>query len=104
MEINNLLYINANLNNDLGSPYNTKFNNITECCFDRAKRSDVQLRSYVDPDLMEQIASKYKNEKKKFINLVPNDKKKYRGERCKIGTMKSGEVAILVRWYLSHKS
>lgn len=81
LEINNLLYINANLNNDLGSPYNTKFNNITECCFDRAKRSDVQLRSYVDPDLMEQIASKYKNEKKKFINLVPNDKKKGSGRK-----------------------
>lgn len=81
LEINNLLYINANLNNDLSSPYNTKFYNITECCFEHANLSDVQLQSYVDPDLMEQIASKYKNEKKKSISLAPNDKKKRSGRK-----------------------
>ena len=81
LEINNLLYINANLNNDLSSPYNTKFYNITECCFEHAILSDVQLQSYVDPDLMEQIASKYKNEKKKSISLAPNDKKKRSGRK-----------------------
>ena len=81
LEINNLLYINANLNNDLGSPYNTKFYNITDCCFDHAMRSDVQLHSYVDPDLMEQIASKYRNDKKKSINLPSIDNNKGKGRK-----------------------
>lgn len=75
LEINNLLYINANLNNGLGM----WCNNITEYCIDRAVGSDVQLQCYVDSDLMDQIASKYKNENKKSISLSPNDKKKGKG-------------------------
>ena len=75
LEINNLLYINANLNNGLGM----WCNNITEYCIDRAVGSDVQLQCYVDPDLMEQIASTYKNKKKKTINLPSFDKKNGKG-------------------------
>ena len=78
LEINNLLYINANLNNDFDR---WSCNNITEYCIDRAVGSDVQLQYYVDPDLMEQIASKYKNEKKKSIKLPPIDKKQGKGRK-----------------------
>ena len=65
LEVNNLLYINANLNNGLGM----WCNNITEYCIDRAVGSDVQLQFYVDPELMKRIASKYKNEKKESITI-----------------------------------
>ena len=78
LEINNILYINANLNNSFDR---WSYNNITELSIDRARESDVQLQFYVDPDLMEQISSKYKNEKKKSINLSPNDKKKGSGRK-----------------------
>lgn len=78
LEINNLLYINANLNNSFDRWF---YNNITELSIDRAVGGDVQLHSYVDPDLMDQIASKYKNEKKKSISLAPNDKKKGSGRK-----------------------
>lgn len=76
LEINNLLYINANLNNDFDR---WSCNNITEYCIDQALDSDVQLQFYVDPDLMDQIASKYKNKKKKTINLPSFDKKNGKG-------------------------
>lgn len=78
LEINNLLYINANLNNSFDR---WSYNNITELSIDRAWESDVQLQSYVDTDLMEQIASKYKNEKKKSISLPLIDKKQGKGRK-----------------------
>lgn len=78
LEINNLLYINANLNNDFNR---WNCNNITEHCIDQAWDSDVQLQFYVDPNLMEQIASKYKNEKKKSISLPRLDNKQGKGRK-----------------------
>mgnify|MGYP006979265626 CR=1 FL=1 len=78
LEINNLLYINANLNNGFNR---LRYNNITEYCIDCAFESNVQLQFYVDPDLMDQIASKYKNEKKKSISLPSIDKKQGKGRK-----------------------
>lgn len=79
LEINNLLYINANLNNGFNRLY---YNNITEYCIDEAleDRGDTP-HLYVDPRLMRQIASKYKNEKKKSISLPPIDNKQGKGRK-----------------------
>ena len=76
LEVNNLLYINANLYNGFNK---LRYNNITEYCIDEALDRGDRSHLYVDPRLMRQIASKYKNEKKKSISLSPNDKKKGKG-------------------------
>lgn len=78
LEINNLLYINANLNNGFNR---LRYNNITEYCIDEALDRGDSSHLYVDPSLMRQIALKYKNEKKKSINLPSIDKKQGKGRK-----------------------